>query len=142
MVRLKVVAALVALFPGCAAATTPVIFPPGEQLAKSSVVVIAVPRTISCRVTSTSTSGLVMANAKVTWQVLVRWKGPLRIGETFTSNESIASGDKQPCFYSCSRPLLLYLNGKQPFGEVWWYDLGDSVDRLQELDVYRSRHGT
>ena len=143
MGKLKVAAALIALLPGCAAATTPVLFPPGEQLAKSSVVVLAVPRAISCQVTNHPiSSGIVMANAKVTWQVLVSWKGSFHVGDTFESNESIASADKQPCFYSYSKPLLLYLSGKPPFGEVWSYEPQESVDRLKELDAYRSRHGT
>ena len=67
MARIKVAAALIALIPSFAGATMPILFPPGQPLANSSVVVIAVPRKISCQVISaTAGSGLVMANAKVT----------------------------------------------------------------------------
>src|SRR5690606_4930637 len=126
----------------CAAATSPVIFPPGKQLAQSSTVVIAVPRSVSCRVTGTDTvPGLVESQAEVTWQVLVRWKGEFKVGDTFRSNESIV-GDK-PCYYSQGKPLLLYLNGSQPFKDVWWYELHRpwTMDRLKELDTYGKRHG-
>jgi hypothetical protein len=142
MDRFKVAVAIIALLPCAAKASTPVFFPPGEQLAKSSAVVIAVPRSISCRATDANKdTGLVKAHAKVTWQVLVTWKGAFRVGDTFFSNETILA-DGQPCFYSYRQPLLLYLSGKQPFGEVWWYELPQSVDRLKELDAYRQRHGT
>jgi hypothetical protein len=142
MGRFQFAVVIIAIPPCVAIANTPVFFPPGEQLAKSSAVVIAVPRSISCRTTDANTSsGLVKAQAKVTWQVLVRWKGILRVGDTFTSDETFLA-DSQSCFYSYRQPLLLYLNGKQPFGEVWWYELPESVDRLKELDDYRQRHGT
>ncbi len=142
MVKIKVIAAIILAFACPAIASTPVFFPPGKQLADSSAVVVAVPRSIACRVTRNDRlAGLVRANARVTWQVLIRWKGPLRVGDTFNSNESIAA-DTKPCFYSYNKPLLLYLSGKQPFREVWWYELETSVDRLQELDAFSKRHGT
>ena len=142
MGRFIVAAATITLLPCVAIASTPVLFPPGEQLAKSSVVVIAVPRSISCRIADgNKSSGLVEAHAKVTWQVLVRWKGSFRAGDTFTTDETILA-DAPTCFYNYRQPLLLYLSGKQPFGEVWSYELPDSVDRLKELDAYRQRYGT
>jgi hypothetical protein len=132
----------IATFSCCAAATSPVLFPPGKQLAESSAVVIAVPRSISCRVTGVdATSGFVKANSEVTWQVLVRWKGDFRVGDVFKSKQAIVA-DKQPCFYSYSKPLLLYLRGAQPFNDLWSYELPRAVEQLKELDAYRKRHGT
>ena len=72
----------------------------------------------------------------------MRWKGTVRVGDTFLSDESIASFDKQPCSYSKSKPLLLYLKGNQPFREVLFFDPQESVDLLKELDAYHPRHGT
>jgi hypothetical protein len=142
MGKIKVIAVIILAITCQAMASTPVFFPPGKQLADSSAVLVAVPRSIACRVTSNDRlAGLVKANARVTWQVLIRWKGPLRVGDTFTSNESIVA-DTKPCFYNYNKPLLLYLSGKQPFKEVWGYELETSVDRLQELDAYSKRHGT
>ena len=143
MDRFKVLVAIATLLPSCAFATSPVIFPPGEPLKSSSAVVLAVPREISCRITSNlSESGIVKAEAKVTWQVLISWKGAFRIGDTFKSNESIGAFDTNPCFYSFNNPLLLYLIGNEPFETVWSYELENSVERFKELDAHHSRHGT
>jgi hypothetical protein len=133
------VAAFIPLF---AAASSPVLFPPGQQLAESQAVVIAVPRAIDCQVTGNyPQSGTAKARAKVTWEVLVRWKGSITVGEQFTSDETYAAVG-EPCFYSRKEPLLLYLGGYQPFSQVWSYPLGDAVDRLQELEKYGAEGGT
>lgn len=142
MLKTVLLALLLLSYASSATAMSPVIFPPGQQLAESSEIVIAIPRAISCRKQEKSqSSGLLTARVTVIWEVLVSWKGKLHVGDRFTSREMVYSDESGPCFYRYDKAMLLYLRGDQPYRDVFWYPLERATEQLQELDEYKRRGG-